>query len=112
MVTTPTEPVNDSNCVLQIAYRFSEFLFVESCFQCIACKSGTNQATSALRKLIDGTGRALDVELVLAAREQRPVPTVAIFPSRHRCSFLASCSTSCLNLSGTTIAGAKAAARS
>jgi NADH-quinone oxidoreductase subunit F len=63
---------DDSTCVLQIAYRFSEFLFVESCFQCIACKSGTNQATSALRKLIDGTGSGADVELVLAGARSAP----------------------------------------
>src|SRR5450759_837895 len=44
------------------------------------------------------------------ARGRHPVPTAAIFPSRHRCSFPASCSTSCLTLFGTTIAAAKAAA--
>lgn len=63
---------DDTNCILQIAYRFSEFLFVESCFQCIACKSGTNQATSALRKLIDGSGGGMDVELVLAGARSAP----------------------------------------
>ena len=63
---------DDSNCVVQIAYRFCEFLFVESCFQCIACKSGTNQATSALRRLIDGTGSGADVELALAGARSAP----------------------------------------
>ena len=63
---------DDTNCILQVAYRFSEFLFVESCFQCIACKSGTNQATSALRKLIDGSGGGMDVELVLAGARSAP----------------------------------------
>jgi len=63
---------DDTNCALQIAYRFSEFLFVEFCFQCIACKSGTNQATSALRKLIDGRGSGADVELALAGARSAP----------------------------------------
>jgi NADH-quinone oxidoreductase subunit F len=63
---------DDTNCILQVAYRFSEFLFVESCFQCIACKSGTNQAASALRKLIDGSGGGMDVELVLAGARSAP----------------------------------------
>ena len=45
---------------------------MESCFQCIACKSGTNQATSALRRLIDGTGSGADVELVLAGARSAP----------------------------------------
>jgi NADH-quinone oxidoreductase subunit F len=63
---------DDTNCILQVAFRFSEFLFVESCFQCIACKSGTNQATSALRKLIEGSGREMDLELVLEGARSAP----------------------------------------
>jgi NADH-quinone oxidoreductase subunit F len=63
---------DDTNCILQVAFRFSEFLFVESCFQCIACKSGTNQATSALRKLIEGSGCEMDLELVLAGARSAP----------------------------------------
>ena len=63
---------DDTNCILQIAFRFAEFLFVESCFQCIACKSGTNQATSALRKLINGAGGEMDLELALAGARSAP----------------------------------------
>jgi NADH:ubiquinone oxidoreductase subunit F (NADH-binding) len=63
---------DDTNCILQVAHRFSEFLFVESCFQCIACKSGTDQATSALRRLIDGAGNDIEVELVLAGARSAP----------------------------------------
>jgi len=63
---------DDTNCILQVAYRFSEFLFVESCFQCIACKSGTNQATTALGKLIDGSGGEGDLDLVLAGARSAP----------------------------------------
>jgi hypothetical protein len=36
---------DDSACMVQAAYRYSRFLFVESCGQCPACKFGTGKVT-------------------------------------------------------------------
>jgi hypothetical protein len=36
---------DDSACMVQAAWRYSRFLFVESCGQCPACKLGTGEVT-------------------------------------------------------------------
>jgi NADH:ubiquinone oxidoreductase subunit F (NADH-binding) len=36
---------DDSACMVQAAWRYSRFLFVESCGQCPACKFGTGEVT-------------------------------------------------------------------
>jgi NADH-quinone oxidoreductase subunit F len=63
---------DDTTCMVRVAYKFSEFLFVESCAQCIACKSGTNRATTYLQKLIDGSGGDIEAENVLIAARNAP----------------------------------------
>ena len=47
----------DTVCMVRVAYKFSELLFVESCGQCTPCKFGTNQATYYLHKLGAWIGR-------------------------------------------------------
>ncbi|MGB7665830.1 MAG: SLBB domain-containing protein, partial [Candidatus Acidiferrales bacterium] len=37
---------DDSNCMVQIAYVFSKFLWMESCGQCRSCKDGTYESTT------------------------------------------------------------------
>jgi NADH-quinone oxidoreductase subunit F len=56
---------DDSACMVQAAYRYSRFLFVESCGQCPACKFGTGEVTEALRRIDGGGGSDRDLELVL-----------------------------------------------
>jgi NADH-quinone oxidoreductase subunit F len=69
--------------MVQMAYRFSEFLFVESCGQCISCKSGTNQATNYLQKLIDGSGSDVELEYVLAGSRLAPHGNRCFLPVEH-----------------------------
>jgi len=56
---------DDSACIVQAAYRYSRFLFVESCGQCPACKFGTGEVTETLRALEAGGGSDRDLELIL-----------------------------------------------
>ena len=63
---------DETACMVRVAYKFSEFLFVESCAQCIACKSGTNRATANLQKLIDGSGGDIEAENVLIGARMAP----------------------------------------
>jgi NADH-quinone oxidoreductase subunit F len=56
---------DDSACMVQAAYRYSRFLFVESCGQCPACKFGTGAVTQTLQALEAGTGSDRDLELIL-----------------------------------------------
>jgi NADH-quinone oxidoreductase subunit F len=56
---------DDSACMVQAAYRYSRFLFVESCGQCPACKFGTGEVTQTLQALEAGAGSDRDLELIL-----------------------------------------------
>ena len=56
---------DDSACMVQAAWRYSRFLFVESCGQCPACKFGTGEVTETLAALEAGAGSDWDLELIL-----------------------------------------------
>jgi NADH-quinone oxidoreductase subunit F len=56
---------DDSACMVQAAYRYSRFLFVESCGQCPACKFGTGEVTQTLAAIEVGGGSDRDLELIL-----------------------------------------------
>jgi NADH:ubiquinone oxidoreductase subunit F (NADH-binding) len=56
---------DDSACIVQAAYRYSRFLYVESCGQCPACKFGTGEVTQALQRIEAGGGSDRDLELIL-----------------------------------------------
>jgi NADH-quinone oxidoreductase subunit F len=56
---------DDSACMVQAAYRYSRFLFVESCGQCPACKFGTGEVTQTLAAIEAGGGSDRDLELIL-----------------------------------------------
>ena len=56
---------DDSACMVQAAWRYSRFLFVESCGQCPACKFGTGEVTQTLQALEAGAGSDRDLELIL-----------------------------------------------
>jgi NADH-quinone oxidoreductase subunit F len=56
---------DDSACMVQAAWRYSRFLFVESCGQCPACKFGTGEVTQTLATLEAGGGSDRDLELIL-----------------------------------------------
>ena len=56
---------DDSACMVQAAWRYSRFLFVESCGQCPACKLGTGEVTQTLAAIQAGGGSDRDLELIL-----------------------------------------------
>ena len=50
--------------IVQVCATLSRFLGDESCGQCIACKSGTNEMAEALERLVDGTATVTDLEVI------------------------------------------------
>ncbi len=56
---------DDSACMVQAAYLYSRFLWVESCGQCPACKFGTGEVTRVLNSIETGRGSDQDLELIL-----------------------------------------------
>jgi NADH-quinone oxidoreductase subunit F len=68
---------DDSTCMVRVAHRYAEFLYLESCGQCTSCKDGGHTATIHLRKLVEGKGTEID----LAAAMQAAIKA----PSGNRC---------------------------
>jgi NADH:ubiquinone oxidoreductase subunit F (NADH-binding) len=52
---------DETACMVQLAYRFSRFLHVESCDQCNACKLHSQEITNLLWKIESGEGTDEDV---------------------------------------------------
>jgi NADH-quinone oxidoreductase subunit F len=52
---------DDTACMVDVAYQFSRFLFIESCGQCPPCKTGSREITAHLEKLTTGNGSDEDV---------------------------------------------------
>jgi NADH-quinone oxidoreductase subunit F len=98
---------DDTACMVDAAYRFSRFLYVESCGQCPPCKMGSGEITERLERIETGAGDDRDLGTIahwlervtdgnrcfLAVEEQRVVSSVLrAFPEefvehleQHRC---------------------------
>lgn len=55
---------DDTACMVEVARAYSRFLYVESCNQCPACKSGCAEITTRLERIEAGAGTDLDVQTV------------------------------------------------
>lgn len=55
---------DDTACMVGAAYRFSRFLYVESCGQCPPCKTGTGEITERLERIETGVGGDEDVQVI------------------------------------------------
>ena len=75
--------LDDTACMVRVAHKFSEFLYVESCGQCTACKFGTNMATYHLHRLIHGSGGAGDLDAVLEGAAMAPHGNRCYLPVEH-----------------------------
>lgn len=74
---------DDTACMVRIAHKFSEFLFVESCGQCTPCKFGTNQSTYYLHKLVHGSGGRADLDHALEGSAMAPHANRCYLPVEH-----------------------------
>ena len=55
---------DDSACMVELAYQYSRFLWIESCGQCPACKLGTEEITHRLNEIAAGRGSDEDVRVI------------------------------------------------
>jgi NADH-quinone oxidoreductase subunit F len=72
---------DDSTCMVRVAHRYAEFLWLESCGQCSSCKDGGHTATIHLRKLVEGRGDSVDVATAVQAAVKAPSGTRCFLPS-------------------------------
>jgi NADH:ubiquinone oxidoreductase subunit F (NADH-binding) len=74
---------DDTACMIQVARLFSQFLWLESCNQCISCKQGTFQSTTHLTKLIEGSGGEIDADLAIYGAMMAPQANRCYLPVQH-----------------------------
>ncbi len=55
---------DDTTCMVDVAYRFSRFLSIESCGQCPPCKLGSSAITEHLERLETGVGDTMDLDAI------------------------------------------------
>ncbi len=55
---------DDTTCMVDAAYRFSRFLSIESCGQCLPCKLGSSAITEHLERLETGVGDDHDLTVI------------------------------------------------
>jgi len=55
---------DDTACMVEVAYQYSRFLWIESCGQCPACKLGTQEITHRLNEIEACRGSAEDVAVI------------------------------------------------
>jgi NADH-quinone oxidoreductase subunit F len=72
---------DDATCMVRVAHRYAEFLWLESCGQCSSCKDGGHTATVHLRKLVEGTGDSVDLAVALQAAIKAPSGTRCFLPT-------------------------------
>lgn len=53
---------DDSACMVEVATTLSNFLYVESCGQCLPCKLGTGHITRALLAIREGNGSESELD--------------------------------------------------
>ncbi len=55
---------DDSACMVEVAFQYSRFLWIESCGQCPACKLGTQEITHRLNEIEACRGSEEDVAVI------------------------------------------------
>jgi NADH-quinone oxidoreductase subunit F len=55
---------DEEACMVDLAYIFSRFLYVESCGQCPACKFGTGEVTAYLERLLSLRATERDIQTI------------------------------------------------
>ena len=56
--------MDDSGCIVRASLRLAHFYRHESCGKCTPCREGTGWMERILQRMVDGTGRPEDLELL------------------------------------------------
>ena len=62
--------MDDSTCMVEALTRLAHFYYDESCGQCTPCREGTGWLYRVLKRIMDGQGKADDIDLLLGVQEK------------------------------------------
>ncbi|HIC41388.1 NADH-ubiquinone oxidoreductase chain F [hydrothermal vent metagenome] len=61
--------MDDSTCMVAALTRLAHFYYDESCGQCTPCREGTGWLYRVLKRIMDGNGKANDIDLLLGVQD-------------------------------------------
>ncbi len=62
--------MDDSTCMVAALTRLAHFYYDESCGQCTPCREGTGWLYRVIKRIMDGKGKADDIDLLLGVQEK------------------------------------------
>ena len=62
--------VDDSNAVLDVAYKLAKFYAHESCGKCVPCREGTNWTRKMLERIETGEATPMDLDIMASVQDQ------------------------------------------
>ncbi len=62
--------MDDSTCMVATLTRLAHFYYDESCGQCTPCREGTGWLYRVLKRIMDGNGKADDIDLLLGVSDK------------------------------------------
>ena len=71
--------MDETTCMVKACTRISRFYHMESCGQCTPCREGTGWMHRVLQRIVDGNGKAGDLELLKSAAGQIEGHTICAF---------------------------------
>ncbi|MGD9264450.1 MAG: NADH-quinone oxidoreductase subunit NuoF [Lysobacterales bacterium] len=71
--------MDETTCMVKACTRISRFYHMESCGQCTPCREGTGWMHRVLQRIVDGNGKAEDLELLRSAAGQIEGHTICAF---------------------------------
>jgi len=78
--------MDESTCMVKVAYRISRFFEHESCGKCVPCREGTRWIRQIMERIENGRGREEDIDLLreictnIAGRTVCPLGDAAVVP--------------------------------
>ncbi len=71
--------MDETTCMVKACQRISRFYYKESCGQCTPCREGTGWMYRVLSRIVDGRGRAEDIEKLKSVAGQIEGHTICAF---------------------------------
>ncbi|MDB2590432.1 NADH-quinone oxidoreductase subunit NuoF [Candidatus Thioglobus sp.] len=62
--------MDESTCMVKALTRLAHFYYDESCGQCTPCREGTGWLYRVLKRIMDGKGKAEDIDLLMGVQEK------------------------------------------
>jgi NADH-quinone oxidoreductase subunit F len=71
--------IAEGTCMVELLKRISRFYYAESCGQCTPCREGTGWLYRILERIINGQGKASDLELLVDVADRIEGNTICAF---------------------------------